>query len=86
MGFVTYAVEDDQLNEAAEKLIEEIQYNSPLLIRLNKRAIKQNLGLAFKPAIEAASDLFLNTMMKTEDTLEGIASYEENRKPVWKNR
>ena len=86
MGFVTYAVEDDQLNESAEKLIKEIQYNSPLLIRLNKRAIKQNLGLAFKPAIEAVSDLFLNTMMKTEDTLEGIASYEEKRKPEWKNK
>jgi hypothetical protein len=24
--------------------------------------------------------------MKTEDTLEGIASYEEKRKPVWKNK
>jgi len=86
MGMVGYAIEDDQLKEAAEKLIKEIQYNSPLLIRLNKRAVKQNLGLDFKSALEGASDLFLNTMMKTEDTLEGIASYEEKRKPEWKNR
>jgi len=56
------------------------------LIRLNKRAVKQHLGLNFKETIEGVSDLFLNTMMKTEDTLEGIASYEEKRKPVWKNR
>ena len=86
MGMVAHAVEDDQLNEAAEKLIKEIQYNSPLLIRLNKRAVKQHLGLDFKPALDGASDLFLNTMMKTEDTLEGIASYEEKRKPEWKNK
>ena len=28
----------------------------------------------------------LNTLMKTEDTLEGIASFEEKRRPVWKNK
>ena len=39
----------------------------------------------FKTALESVSDLFLNTLMKTEDVLEGIASYEEKRKPVWKN-
>jgi cyclohexa-1,5-dienecarbonyl-CoA hydratase len=32
------------------------------------------------------SDLFLNTLMKTADTLEGIASFEEKRKPAWKNK
>jgi cyclohexa-1,5-dienecarbonyl-CoA hydratase len=37
-------------------------------------------------AIESVSDLFLNSLMKTEDVLEGIASFEEKRKPVWKNR
>ena len=64
----------------------EIQANSPLIIRLNKRAVRQHTGMAFKPALAGVSDLFLNTLMKTEDTLEGIASYEEKRKPVWKNK
>ena len=86
LGMVAHVVEDDQLGDAADKLIKEIQGNSPLIIRLNKRAIKQHLGLDFKPALEGVSDLFLNTLMKTEDVLEGIASYEEKRKPEWKNR
>ena len=79
LGFVAHVVPDDQLAEAADKLIKEITANSPLIIRLNKRAVKQHLGLAFKPALEGVSELFLNT-------LEGIASYEEKRKPEWKNR
>jgi len=83
---VAHVVDDDQLAESAEKLIKEIQANSPLIIRLNKRAVKQHLGLSFKPALAGVSDLFLNTLMKTEDTLEGIASYEEKRKPEWKNK
>jgi cyclohexa-1,5-dienecarbonyl-CoA hydratase len=86
MGMVGHVAEDDQLEEAAANIIKDILQNSPLIIRLNKRAVKQHLGLDFKPALEGVSDLFLNTLMKTADTLEGIASYEEKRKPVWKNR
>ena len=83
---IAHVADDGQLGQYAEKIVKEIQGNSPLIIRLNKRAVKQHLGLNFKPALAGVSDLFLNTLMKTEDTLEGIASYEEKRKPVWKNR
>ena len=86
LGMIADVFEDEQLAEYAAKIVKESQANSPLIIRLNERAVKQHLGLAFKQALEGVSDLFLNTLMKTEDTLEGIASYEEQRKPVWKNR
>jgi len=85
MGFISYCVDDGRLAETTETLVKEIQYCSPLIIRLNKRAVKQHLGLAFPAALKGVSDLFLNTLMKTADTLEGIASFEEKRKPVWKN-
>ena len=42
--------------------------------------------MEFKSALDGVSDLFLNTLMKTDDVLEGIASFEEKRRPVWKNR
>ncbi len=86
MGMVGYVAEDDRLGETTDKIVKEIQTSSPLIIRLNKRAVSQHLGMDFKPALAGVSDLFLNTLMKTEDTQEGIASYEEKRKPVWKNR
>jgi cyclohexa-1,5-dienecarbonyl-CoA hydratase len=86
MGFVTYCVEDSRLEETVDALVKEIQHGSPLIIRLNKRAVKQHLGLAFPAALKGVSDLFLNTLMKTADTLEGIASFEEKRRPVWKNK
>ena len=86
MGFIAYCVDDGRLAETTETLVKEIQYCSPLIIRLNKRAVKQHTGLAFPAALQGVSDLFLNTLMKTADTLEGIASFEEKRKPVWKNK
>jgi cyclohexa-1,5-dienecarbonyl-CoA hydratase len=86
MGFIGYCVEDGRLAETTDALVKEIQYSSPLIIRLNKQAVKQHLGLGFSAALKGVSDLFLNTLMKTADTLEGIASFEEKRKPVWKNK
>ena len=79
-------VTDDALMEEVDKLIGEIQACSPLIIRLNKRAVKQHLGMDFSRALLGVTDLFLNTLMKTEDTLEGIASFYEKRKPEWKNK
>ena len=86
MGFVTKAVNPDLLAETVDKLIAEIQYNSPLIIRLNKRAVQRHLGLDFSTALAGVSALFLNRLMKTGDTQEGIRSFEEKRRPVWKNK
>ena len=86
MGFVGHVAPADQFADAVEKMIKEIAYCSPLIIRLNKRAVGKCLGVDFASAVAVSSDYFLNTMMKTQDTLEGIASFEERRKPEWKNR
>lgn len=85
-GFVTQLFSDDQFAEGVEKLITEIQASSPLILRLNKKAVKDHLGLPVDQALAGVSDLFLNTLMKTEDTLEGIRSFEEKRRPKWMNR
>ena len=86
LGMVAHVAEGGQLSETAEQIVKEIKGNSPLIIRLNKTAVRQHLGMDFKQALAGVSDLFLNKLMKTEDTLEGIASYEEKRKPEWKNK
>ena len=47
MGFVAYVAEDDKFTETVDQLISEIRTSSPLIIRLNKRAVKKHLGLKF---------------------------------------
>ena len=86
MGFVGSVAIDEAFDEAVEKMIKEISACSPLILRLNKRAVKAHLGKNFSSAIQGVSDLFLNTLMKTEDTQEGIASFYEKRRPEWRNR
>jgi len=86
MGFVGHVLAGDEYEKGLEKIVGDIAKCSPLILRLNKRAVKQHLGMGFEAAIRGVGDMFLNELMKTEDTLEGIASFEEKRKPVWKNK
>ena len=86
MGLVAHLSGEDNFQETVDGIVGEIKACSPLIIRLNKRAVNAHLGLDFKQALSSVSDMFLNTLMKTEDTLEGIKSFEEKRRPVWKNR
>ena len=86
MGFVSRTVADDQFAPAVDGLIKDIQASSPLILRLNKQAVNQHLGMPMPDALESVGNLFLNTLMKTQDTLEGIASFYEKRRPSWKNK
>lgn len=86
LGFVSQVADDEEFAEMVEKNIKEICMSSPLIIRLNKRAVKRHIGTSFFQGLDLVSNYFLKTLMKTEDTLEGIASFEERRKPVWKNK
>jgi cyclohexa-1,5-dienecarbonyl-CoA hydratase len=86
LGFVSQVAEPEAFEEAVEKTVGEIAACSPLIVRMNKRAVNRCRGLAFPAAMKEANSAFLDELMKTEDTLEGIASFEEKRRPVWKNR
>ncbi len=86
LGFVTQVAPVEGFAEAVENTVKQIAMASPLIIRLNKRAVKRHIGTSFFQGVDLVSNYFLKTLMKTEDTLEGIASFEERRKPVWKNR
>ena len=86
MGFVSRTAPAEEFEAAVEACIKEITYSSPLILKLNKQAVRRHLGVGFAQGLDLVSNYFLNTLMKTEDTLEGIQSFEEKRKPLWKNR
>jgi cyclohexa-1,5-dienecarbonyl-CoA hydratase len=86
MGFVSRTVSNDQFGTAVDDMVKDIQASSPLILRLNKQAVTQHLDMRMPEALQSVGNLFLNTLMKTEDTLEGIASFYEKRRPSWKNK
>jgi cyclohexa-1,5-dienecarbonyl-CoA hydratase len=86
MGFVAHVAEQDDFQGAVDKMVEEIRYCSPLILRMNKRIVTMTRGMTPENALAKSNAYFLETLMKTGDTLEGIASFEEKRSPVWQNR
>ena len=86
MGMISHVAGEEAFGEAVQGVVDSLLASSPLIIRLSKRAVKKHLGMAFPEALAGVTDLFLNRLMKTEDTLEGINSFSEKRKPQWKNR
>lgn len=86
LGLVSKVAAADDFEKVVDSQIKQICHASPLIIRLNKRAVKRHIGTNFFQSMDRVSNYFLNTLMKTEDTLEGIASFEERRRPEWQNK
>ena len=51
-----------------------------------KRAMRVATGRPFGEALHDVEQIYLNELMATEDAIEGLNSFMEKRKPVWKNR
>lgn len=85
MGLLSDLFEPEEFEAGLEGLIKELKYLSPLIIRLNKAAVNRHLNMDLDSAMERVSAMFLDELMTTQDTLEGINSFEEKRRPQWKN-
>jgi cyclohexa-1,5-dienecarbonyl-CoA hydratase len=55
-------------------------------MRMNVRLTRQLQGGPFEEARLTAERVFLSELMALDDVREGIASFYEKRRPVWKNR
>jgi enoyl-CoA hydratase len=84
-GLVNRVVEPEGLMEATLAIARRIAANGPIAVRQAKQAIHRGLqmslwdGLAFE--IEA-----YNRLVPTEDRREGVAAFNERRKPVFRGR
>jgi cyclohexa-1,5-dienecarbonyl-CoA hydratase len=53
---------------------------------MNVRLTRRLAGRPFETARREAERIFLDELMATDDVREGIASFYEKRRPVWKNQ
>lgn len=85
-GLVNRVFPDDLFDEMTDKFISKIRKNSPVSLRLTKKAVDAGMSLTVMQAIDKAEDIYLHELMETFDANEGIQSFIERRKPVWKGR
>ncbi|MFC1966953.1 enoyl-CoA hydratase/isomerase family protein, partial [Chloroflexota bacterium] len=85
IGLVTEVVPPDKLMPRASEIAEIILENSPLAVRLSKKAIMQGLNVGLSGGLENAAPI-LKEVWYTKDHAEGKRAFAEKRKPDWKAR
>lgn len=84
-GLFNKIVPIDQLLEESIELAKTITANAPLSLQSLKRAVDQGIHLDVESALRVEMEQYY-VCANSEDRLEGINSFNEKRKPVWKNR
>lgn len=86
IGLVSRVVPAEKLEETVDELVGKLKEKSPVVLRLTRRAIYCSFDLDFRRALAKVTDVYLGSLMNTEDAVEGLRAFLEKRKPVWKGK
>ena len=82
LGLVSEVVEGDQLIEAAERIINKLQGNSPMAVYLAKMSL--NIGAGCNDTVGMSYEKMCQAvLMGHEDKIEGINAFFEKRAPYY---
>lgn len=84
-GLINHVVPAADLDAKTDWLIARLADKSPTAIRRGKYALRAIEAMSFDQAI-AYTESQIALMAMTEDAKEGLASFNEKRKPVWTSR
>ena len=59
---------------------------SRVALMYTKKAVREAAGKPFFEALFTVEQIYLKDLMATADAVEGLNSFMEKRKPVWKNK
>jgi enoyl-CoA hydratase/carnithine racemase len=85
LGLVNHVVPRAELLSKATELAREIMSNSPFAVRQAKWAIDQGADLPFEDSLEREHEAYMRAIA-SEDRREGIAAFNERRRPRFTGR
>ncbi len=86
IGLVNRLVSQDHLGEEVEKFIGRFRNKSAKALELSRYALLRAYDMEFEKSLKTVDDIYIGLVMQTEDANEGLKSFLEKRKPVWKHR
>ena len=72
--------------EAVQITVDHLSRLSPAALGITKKAFYAWDSFHLDKGLARAEKIYLEELMRTEDATEGIQSFMEKRKPVWKAR
>lgn len=85
IGLVQRLAPEGRLLEVALAVAGQIADNAPLAVAAAKRAVDQGLGLDLDAALAVEQEQY-ETVLRSEDRLEGLRAFAEKRRPLWRGR
>ncbi len=85
IGLVNYVTPIGELDARTDWLIDRLVGKSPTAIRRGKHALRATRNMTIEQAI-SFMETQLATLALTEDSIEGIAAFNEKRPPRWTGR
>jgi enoyl-CoA hydratase/carnithine racemase len=85
IGLVQRLAPEGRLLEVALGVAEQIADNAPLAVAAAKRAVDRGLDLALDAGLALELEEY-ETVLRSEDRLEGLRAFAEKRRPAWKGR
>ena len=85
LDIVNEVVPADELDAAVDAVVAKLAANSPVALRIGRRAIGAMTDLSLSDALNLAQAV-LPLLSQSEDTKEGMKAFAEKRSPVWPNR
>jgi len=86
IGLINKVVPTEKLDETAKEFVEKLKGKSPLVLKIARRAIYEAMEEGFEAALRRVTEIYLNSLIKTEDAVEGLKAFMEKRKPNWRGR
>jgi cyclohexa-1,5-dienecarbonyl-CoA hydratase len=83
-GLVNEIFAVESFDTDVERYVERLAGLSGPVLRVAKRAVVEGISRAPVDAIAHAERLYLNELMRLEDTEEGLRAFLDKRAPVWK--
>ncbi len=86
IGLINYAVPSAQLQPKLQDVLGKLREYSSTALEMTRRAIDVGQGRPMEIVLSEIENIYLLELMKTADAKEGIQSFMEKRKPVWRDR
>jgi cyclohexa-1,5-dienecarbonyl-CoA hydratase len=83
IGLATRAVPDEKLDPTVDRTVQELLRFSPAALAVTKKAIYAWDSINFDKGLARAEKIYLEELMKTADSQEGIRAFTEKRAPKW---
>lgn len=86
IGLVNIVVPLERLDLATNELVENLKQNSSVVLKITRMTLRESLDLSYLEGLDRVTDTYLNVLMRTEDSVEGLKAFLEKRKPQWQGR